>query len=259
MLSSYKAKRLTGELRYGRSKNHEKMKKAGESTVKRELSFLRGVFNKAIDEWELCSFNPVRKVIKGLKDKKRVRYVLPEEAEKLRFTLPAWLKPIVVVGCHTGLREGNIVNLTVSQCDFHNDRINIGDREMKNSEPFSIRMTAEVKAALQNVLRERKVISPYVFTDEKGRPYSRNAVSMSFRRACERAGISDLRFHDLRHDFATLLINSGASLYQVQHALGHKDQRMSARYAHLLPENRDVINMIEGKGTTTILLRSAEN
>ena len=81
---------------------------------------------------------------------------------------------------------------------------------------------------------------------------------MSFRRACKRGGIHDLHFHDLRHDFATLLINNGASLYQVQHALGHKDQRMSARYAHLLPENRDVINFIEGKGTTTVLLQSAQ-
>ena len=69
-----------------------------------------------------------------------------------------------MVGCHTGLREGNIVNLIVSQCDFHNDRININDCEMKNSEPFSIGMTSEVKATLQSVLKECKVISPYVFT-----------------------------------------------------------------------------------------------
>jgi len=91
----------------------------------------------------------------------------------------------VVVGCHTGLREGNIVNLTVSQCDFYNDRININDHEMKNSEPFSTRMTSEVKATLQNVLQERQVISPYVFTDEMGRPYSKYAVSMALRRACK--------------------------------------------------------------------------
>ena len=256
--SGYKARRLTGELRYGRSKVTEKKRKVGESTVKRELSFCAAFLARPLMNGRFCNYNPVRKVIKGLKENKRVRYVLPDEAEKLRFTLPAWLKPIVVIGCHTGLREGNIVNLTVSQCDFHNDRININDREMKNSEPFSIGMTSEVKANLQSVLKERMVISPYVFTDENGRPYSRSAVSMAFRRACKRGGISDLHFHDLRHDFATLLINNGASLYQVQHALGHKDQRMSARYAHLLPENRDVINFIEGKGTTTVLLQSAQ-
>ena len=68
----------------------------------------------------------------------------------------------------------------------------------------------------------------------------------------------DLRFHDLRHDFATVLINNGAALYQVQLALGRKDHRMSARYAHLLPENRDVVNLVDGKGTATILLQSEE-
>ena len=123
---------------------------------------------------------------------------------------------------------------------------------MKNEEPFSIKMTAEVKSTLPRVLRARKLISPYIFVDENGKPYSRKAVSMAFKRACKRANIRDLRFHDIRHDFATLLINNGASLYQVQHALGHKDHRMSSRYAHFLPEKRDVVNYIEGKGTATI-------
>jgi integrase len=230
ILSSYKAKRLTGEIRYGKSNDTDRRRIAGEST----------------------------KVIKGLKDRKRIRYVLPDEAEGLRFTLPSWLRPLVIVACHTGLREANIVRLTVSQCDFRNERINIHDAEMKNDDPFSTAMTVEVKAVLLNVLRSRKITSPYVFTDEQGCPYSRHSVSMAFRRACKRAGIDNLRFNDLRHDFATFLVNNGISLYQIQHALGHKDQRMSARYAHLLPENKDVAKCIEGKGTTTILLQSEE-
>ncbi len=218
---------------------------------------MRQVFNKAIDEWELPDKNPVKKVIKGLKDIKRVRYVTKKEAEKLSVSLSnskmSCLRDMVIIACSTGLREGKVISLALSQCDFHHDRINISGDEMKNSEPFSIRMTSEVKATLQRVLKERKIISPYVFVNEHGKPYTVEAVSMAFRRACKRAGIGNLRFHDLRHDFATLLINSGASLYQVQHALGHKDQRMSARYAHLLLENRDVLSFIEGKGTANFL------
>lgn len=258
VLSSYKAARLTGDLKFGKGKG----KLAGESTVKKELSFLRQVFNKAIDEWELCKDNPVKKVIKGLKDIKRVRYILPDEAVKLPCALSQsplpYLKEIVIIGCGTGLRESKIVGLTVSQCDFHNSRINIAGDEMKNEEPFSVSMTGEVKATLQKVLNSRSVESPYVFAAEDGQPYAREAVSMAFHRACRQAGIQNLRFHDLRHDFASLLINNGASLYQVQHALGQKDQRMSARYAHLLPENRDVVAFIDGKGTATILLQSGE-
>jgi hypothetical protein len=70
----------------------ERLQKVLPSTVRKELAFLRRVFNIAIDEWELCKENPVRKVMKSLKvDDARVRYVAPEEAEKLRFTLPGWL------------------------------------------------------------------------------------------------------------------------------------------------------------------------
>lgn len=71
-------------------------------------------------------------------------------------------------------------------------------------------------------------------------------------------GIKDLRFHDLRHDFASLLINNGASLHQVAYALGQKDLRMAARYSHLFEENKDVMRFIDGKGTATILRQSGE-
>jgi hypothetical protein len=89
LLSSYKAKRLTGDLRFGKSKDPDKRKKAGQSTIKKELAFLRMIFNKAIDEWDddwdgyfrSNPVNPVRKVIKGLKENKRVRYVMPDEAQ----------------------------------------------------------------------------------------------------------------------------------------------------------------------------------
>jgi integrase len=258
MISDYKAKRLLGEIVFGKGKG----RRAGQSTIRKELSFLRQIFNKAINDWEEHwdgyfknnPVNPVRKVIKGLKDNPRRRYVHPEEAEKLRFALPAWLKPIVVVGCQTGLRVGNIVNLLVHHCDFKHGCINIPAQEMKDRDPFTIKMTSTVQEILLNVIRSRKVISSYVFADEYGKPYSTKAVSMAFKRACERAGVQDLRFHDLRHDFATCLINKGANLYQVQLNLSHDDPRMAQRYAHLLPENRNVVDKIDGEGTASILL-----
>ncbi len=244
LLSEYKTKRLLGEIKYGRGEGRQ----AGESTVKKELSFLRQVFSYAINEWDEDwngyfkenDANPVKKVIKGLKDRKRVRYILKEEAYKLRKALMesqmGYLKEMVIVGCQTGLREGNIVNLLVSQCDFANSRINKPCTEMKDEDPFSGKMTSIVKETLQDVIRSRKVISPYVFVDEYGKPYTVNAVSMAFGRACRRAKIIDLRFHDLRHDFATLLIDKGASLYQVQVSLSHDDPRMTQRYAQFIPE-----------------------
>jgi hypothetical protein len=67
-------------------------------------------------------------------------------------------------------------------------------------------------------------------------------------------------YNDLRHDFATLLINKGkASLYQVQLTLSHDDPRQTQRYAKLLPENLDVVDRIDGEGTASYLLDSAKN
>ncbi|HAM53346.1 MAG TPA: hypothetical protein DCP92_22625 [Nitrospiraceae bacterium] len=74
---------------------------------------------------------------------------------------------------------------------------------------------------------------------------SRTQVRQSLRRTCNRTGINDLRFHDLRHAFA-VLINNIRSFYQRQHAFDQKDKRMAAGYAHLLPENRDLVKYFDG-------------
>lgn len=245
LLSRYKAERLLTISRKGRPVSPD--------TVRKELSLLRQIFNVAIDEWELCKENPVRKVIKSLPgEEKRVRYVLPEEAEKLRFTIPAWLKPIVIAACQTGLRRGNLLNLTIHQVDFDLNRIVIG--KTKNGAPINIAMTSIVRETLLALIRNRTVISPYVFCDEQGKAYTPYKVSMAFKRACKKAGVTNLRLHDLRHDFATLMLRKTRNLVDVQHSLGHKDPRMTLRYAHLLPDDlNDAFKAIDNKGTASIL------
>ena len=62
-------------------------------------------------------------------------------------------------------------------------------------------------------------------------------VTTAFRRACESVGVTNVRFHDLRHTFASALVQRGVDLYRVQRLLGHRDGQMTQRYAHLAPEN----------------------
>jgi integrase len=86
------------------------------------------------------------------------------------------------------------------------------------------------------LLRERQLQNAdgclWVFANPStGQPYS--CISHTWNRARERAGMPDLRLHDLRHSFASFLINNGRSLYEVQKILGHSTQRMTERYAHL--------------------------
>ncbi|MFA5073724.1 MAG: site-specific integrase [Nitrospirota bacterium] len=258
LLSSYKAKRLTGEIIH-------QNRKASESTVKKELSFLRQVFSHAANEWEdewsgyfKTFVNPIKKVIKGLKDNERTRYITQKEANNLARYMPEWLFNIVIIAAETGYRRGKLAKLLKSQVDLDSGWINASQNSAREKNVRPVKMTSVLKQHLKNILRKTNVDSEYLFSDENGKVYSPNRISIAFGRACKAAGIKDLRLHDLRHDFATRLINAGASLYQVQHQLAHSDPRQTQRYAHLDPGNQSVVDKIDGTGTTTILLQSKE-
>jgi integrase len=150
------------------------------------------------------------------------------------------------------------VALEKSWIDFSAGWINVPPAVGRRKKVAPIKMTSAVRETLMKVIASSDRGCPFVFADEMGRPYSPNRVSVAFGRACREAAIVDLRFHDLRHDFATLLINNGASLYQVQHQLGHTNVRTTQRYAHLLPEKQNIVDRIDGVGTKTILRQSKE-
>ncbi|MBX3342849.1 MAG: tyrosine-type recombinase/integrase [Nitrospira sp.] len=86
----------------------------------------------------------------------------------------------------------------------------------------------------QEALRKRLCFLEH--TDDR-EPVTPDMVTTAFRRACESVGVTNFRFHDLRHTFASALVQKGVDLYRVQRLLGHRDGRMTQRYAHLAPEN----------------------
>lgn len=72
-------------------------------------------------------------------------------------------------------------------------------------------------------------------------------IRTGFIGACKRAGIENFRFHDLRHTFASQLVMKGANLKEVQELLGHKDIKMTMRYAHLSQESKKkAVNLLNG-------------
>jgi integrase len=224
-------------------------------TIHKELNVLRRVFNVAIQEWELCKENPVSKVFRtlGKIDTNRVRYLSAIELQTLTVALPAWLRPIVTIARDTGLRRKNILELTWSQVDLGRNVIMIP--KTKNGEAIGIPLTLTAIKVLSEAQRIRHLNSPYVFCDNQGKPYSPFRVSMSFKRATERARIENLRFHDLRHDFASRLVQSGVPIFTVKELLGHKDLRMTTRYSHLSPENlREAVSVLDKKESGYVLV-----
>ena len=117
--------------------------------------------------------------------------------------------------------------------------------ETKNGEPLYVPLNETAVRAIESLPKVRRLGSPWLVCSAGGQRYTGAQVSMAFRRAVGKAGISGLRFHDLRHDFASRLVQHGVDIYRVKGLLGHKDLRMTARYAHLSPENLKAVRVID--------------
>jgi len=212
VLSAYKVKRIEDGVKM--------------ATVANELQSVRRVFSLCKREWQLIKQSPFEFFRVPTVNDHRVRFLEPGQFGQLLSNCPPWLKPIVMLTRFTGMRRGNILSLTWDQVDLNNRVINLA--YTKNRQRLTIPFT-ETPYNVLVALRNAKVTylnCPFVFHQD-GKPYSPHQISMAFKRACKRAGIVNFCFHDLRHDFASNLVQKGNDLYLVQHLLGHKDGRMT--------------------------------
>jgi integrase len=207
------------------------------ATLNRELSLLKHMYTKAI-EWGKCKENPAKKVKKLKGEVKRVRFLMPDEVQKLLSNCPEYLRPIVTVAVHSGMRKGELFGLKWAQVNFEQGIITLHDT--KNGERRDIPMNETVKTTLKGM--ERK--SEHVFCDEEGEAFVR--MQRSFEGALKKSGIEDFRFHDLRHTFASNMVMAGEDLNTVRELLGHKDLTMTLRYAHLSPNHKTrAVNVLD--------------
>jgi integrase len=199
------------------------------ATVNRELACLKHMLTKAV-EWEMMEANPAKKVRLFVENNKRMRYLTEEEIHGLYQNASGDLKPIIMTALLTGMRRNEILRLRWEDIDFDHRIIFV--RNTKNNEMREIPMSH----MLTVVLKSFGFSSPYVFVRKDGRPYI--SIRTAFESALRRAGISDFRFHDLRHTFASHLIMGGVDLMTVKELLGHKTIDMTLRYAHLSPDHK---------------------
>lgn len=215
-------------------------------TIHHELNLLRHAFSLAVKKWDLLDKTPFEKVQLPSGDRKRIRYLSSSEEEALFEALKnsEWLRSVVIVARETGLRLSNICDLTWKQADLFKRSIEI--EKTKNGRPVWIPMSELVCSELMKRSRVRDLKSDRVFL-VKGRPLNRNWVSHVFKRVCVRAGVENFRFHDLRHDFCSRLVQAGQPLHVVADLAGHEDITTTQRYAHLSPEmKRKAISSLGG-------------
>jgi integrase len=208
------------------------------ATVNKELNCLKALLNKAV-AWKHLKTHPLAGMRLLKEPPGRLRYLTPEEKDRLLDACaePPYLQPIVELAIHTGMRRGNIVKLRWPDIDLKRRMILLS--KTKNNERHAIPMNETVAAVLHAT--PHHLGSDLLFPGVNG-----NMVTMAFQRACRRAGLTDLRFHDLRHTFGSHLAMEGFNLRTIQQLLGHKDLRMTMRYAHLSAEHlQQAVNRLD--------------
>ena len=204
-------------------------------TIHHELKLLRHAYSLAIKNWDLINSTPFDKVKLPKGDNKRTRYLKPDE-ERLLFEAlenEDWFRSLIIIARETGLRLSNICDLTWKQVDLFKRSIEI--QRTKNGKPVWIPLSNLVHAELVKLDKVRDLRSNKVFVVD-GKCLHRVWVGRRFRRLCQRIGLEDFRFHDLRHDFCSRLVQSGQPLHVVSELAGHQDIKTTQRYAHLSPE-----------------------
>lgn len=203
----------------------ERLEDLKPATVQKELSTLKAILNKAYREGRLAVVPPFPRIKPS---QGRCRWLTPEEETRLLNAAASHLRPLIAFAVDTGGRRSEILKLDWRNVDLARGLVTFV--KTKNGEDRAIRLTDRAKAVLAAL--EPKENGP-VFTYGGKQMKDNNS---SFARARRIAGIGDFRFHDLRHTFASRLVQQGVSLYEVMHLTGHKSVSMVQRYAHLAPD-----------------------
>lgn len=200
--------------------------KRSPATVNRHLSALSKIFSLAEDA-ELVDSNPCKRVRKFQLDNQRMRVLSSDEEVRLFSELEKnkLVAQIVQTALHTGMRRGEIFNLKWFDVDFSRGLIQV--RVSKSNKKRLVPMNETVRQLLNKLEKMSEFVFPSPKTNKR-----LNQIKTSFRKAVERAGLEDFRFHDLRHTAASRMAEAGASPFTLMKILGHSDIRMTSRYTH---------------------------
>jgi len=239
-LCQYKASSLNGKLLS--TWRDKRLKEVSGSTVNRELNLISHAINIARKEWGIHISNPIELIQRPRENKARQRRLSTNEELKLiealhestrdcagKFksgTHNTWIKPVMLFAIETAMRRGEILSLKWCNISLENRTALLTDT--KNGERRIVPLSSRAILVLNAIPRS---------IDGRAFPISEEALKHGFTRLCQRAGIENLHFHDLRHEATSRLFEKGLNLMEVASITGHKTLQMLQRYTHLRPEN----------------------
>ena len=237
-------------------------------TINRDIASIKACFNRAVD-WGILPANPLAKVRKArVDDCLKVRYLSEAEEARLRTaieereerrraerdTANRWraergyvllpslrdavftdhVKPLILLSINTGCRRGELFDLTWSNVNLDRRILTVTGATAKSRRTRHIPLNREATSVLLNWRAQSEDTSGLVFVNEQGERFDR--ANSSWRRLLKDAQITEFRWHDMRHHFASRLAMGGVDLNTIRELLGHSDYTMTLRYAHLAPE-----------------------
>ena len=247
------------------------------STLNRDVGDLKAALTKAT-EWRLIGSSPLA-ALKPFKldETATVRYLSGAEEKRLREALKArddlikskrtsandwrsergyallptlirctyadYLHPMILVAKNTGMRRGELFQLTWKDVNLRGKQLTVGGAKAKSGQTRHIPLNAEAVTILKFWQAQTSNKGP-VFPSEQGTPLTN--IKNSWSGLLKKARLKDFRFHDLRHDFASKLVMAGVPLNTVRDLLGHTDLKTTLRYAHLAPDHKaEAVEMIK--------------
>ena len=207
------------------------------TTIRNDLSLISNLFLKAANRW---GFEDLKNPViaddlprPGRARERRLDHKPDEDGKTEENRLleacdngPNYLGPMVRLALETAMRQGELLALEWKHID-----LKIGVARLLDTKNGDRRDVPLSPAAITVLKAYPRNISGKLFS------VGTMAVVHAFQRACKRAGIGDLRFHDLRHEATTRLFEKGFTIEEVRAITGHKTLAMLMRYTHLRAED----------------------
>lgn len=235
--------RAEAALKHGKEVPMYEPKPAATATKATHLAFIKALLRAAERDWRVIEKAPNIKVPQA--KNKRIRWLDPAEAKRLIDECPEPLKSVVEFALSTGLRRSNIINLEWQQIDMQRRVAWVNPEDSKSGRAIGIALNDTACRVLKKQIghHHRWV---FVYRESCTKPDGTKAPTVrkmrydantAWRAALKRAGIDDFRFHDLRHTWASWLVQAGVPISVLQEMGGWESIEMVRRYAHLAPNH----------------------
>lgn len=214
---------------------HTALKQEGlsASSCNHYVKLLKHSLNLAID-WSMLEINPALRIPLFHEDNKQENYLDETELEQLMTVLLTdenrTVCLIILFLLSTGARLNEALSATWDMVDTERRVWRIPASNSKSKRIRSVPLNDSALSVIKQLNTQDQF--EYLFINKQtGEPYT--TIHKVWGRIRRKAGLSHLRIHDLRHQYASFLVNSGRTLYEVQQILGHSDPSVTQRYAHL--------------------------